>query len=150
MHLSNFNKMIKFAIRKEQEAATMYETYASLVKSSGIKRMFQELAEEEKKHKKLLEGVSQQDVENYELTDVTNLRIAEYTIKKRFSQKMDFQDALLLAIHREEKSYNLYNRLAKGTDNAQLRKLLQALAQEEAKHKLKLESEYDEHIYKWD
>ena len=150
MDLSNFNEMIRFAIRKEQEAATLYETYANLSKGAGTKKMFQELSGEEKKHKKLLEGVTQQDVEGYKLTEITNLKISDYMVEKEFSPDMSFQDALLLAIKNEEKAYNLYNGLTKGTNNPQLRKLFKLLAQEEAKHKLKLETEYDEHVYKWD
>lgn len=150
MDLSNFNEMIRFAIRKEQDAATMYETYANLAENPGTKRMFEELVEEEKKHKKLLEDVTRKDVEDYKLTDIPNLKIAEYSEKEEFKPEMSFQEALILAIKKEEKSYHLYNSFVKGTDNPQLKKLFQSLAQEEAKHKLKLETEYDQHVFKED
>ncbi|KPL03118.1 MAG: hypothetical protein AMJ90_03950 [candidate division Zixibacteria bacterium SM23_73_2] len=150
MDLSNFNEAIRFAIRKEQDSVTMYDTYANKVENPGAKRMFQELAQEEKKHKSLLEEVTQKDVEEYKLTQIPDLKISEYSEEEEFKPEMNFQEALLLAIKKEENSHNLYNNLVNGTDNPQLKKLFQALAQEEAKHKLKLETEYDQQVYKWD
>jgi len=150
MDLSNFNEVIRFAIRKEQDSVTMYDTYANKSENPGTKRMFQELAEEEKRHKKLLEEATQKHVQDYKLTDVPDLKISEYSEDEEFRSDMSFQEALLLAIKKEEKAHNLYNNLVAGTENPQLKKLFQALAQEEAKHKLKLETEYDQQVYKWD
>ena len=59
---------------------------------------------------------------------------------------MDYQEALILAMKKEKASFRLYNDLAATTDDADLRSLLLGLAQEEAKHKLRLEVEYDEHF----
>jgi len=148
MDLSNFKEAIIFAIRKEQDAATMYETYGNVARNLGAKRMFADLAKEELKHKKLLEGVTPEDIEDYKLTKVPNLKIAEYSVDEEFSPDMTYQDALLLAIKKEEKSYKLYHSLIKGTAHPQLQKLFQTLATEESKHKLKLETEYDENVLK--
>jgi len=150
MDLSNFQEVITFATRKEADAATLYETYANKVSNPGIKKMFEELTKEELKHKAILEGVTEQKVEEYGLTTVPDLKISDYSQEQQFKPDMNFQEALLLAIKREENSLNLYNNLIKSTDNPQLQKLFQTLAQEEAKHKLRLETEYDEHVYKWD
>jgi len=150
MELSNFQEVLTFAIRKEADAATLYETYANKVSNPGIKKMFEELNKEELGHKKILEGVTEQKVDEYKLTAVPDLKISEYSQEQEFRPEMNFQEALLLAIKREENSLNLYNNLIKSTDSPQLQKLFQTLAQEEAKHKLRLETEYDEHVYKWD
>jgi rubrerythrin len=48
----------------------------------------------------------------------------------------------------EKAAYKLYNDLASATDDAGLRETLLSLAQEEAKHKLRFELEYDEQILK--
>jgi rubrerythrin len=150
MELSNFQEVITFAIRKEADAATLYETYASKVSNPGIKKMFEELMKEELGHKKILENITEQKVEDYKLTAVPDLKISDYSQEQEFKPDMNFQEALLLAIKREENSLNLYNNLVKSTGNPQLQKLFQTLSQEEAKHKLRLETEYDEHVYKWD
>jgi rubrerythrin len=46
----------------------------------------------------------------------------------------------------EEVSLKLYNDLARKTDNKDLIKVLKLLCQEEAKHKLALETLYDDHM----
>lgn len=150
MELSNFQEVVTFAIRKEADAATLYETYANKVTNPGIKKMFEELMKEELGHKKILQGITVQKVDDYKLTDVLDLKISDYSQEQVFKPDMNFQEALLLAIKREENALNLYNNLVKSTHSPQLQKLFQTLAQEEAKHKLRLETEYDEHVYKWD
>ena len=59
---------------------------------------------------------------------------------------MDHQDILAVAMKREERAHDLYVTLASNTDDAELKKMFEVLAQEEAGHKLALESEYDEHV----
>ena len=47
---------------------------------------------------------------------------------------------------REEKALRLYNELAEKTDEGSLTKVFHMLAQEEAKHKLALETLHDDHM----
>jgi len=49
-------------------------------------------------------------------------------------------------MQREKASFNLYNNLAAIADDEDLRSTFLALAQEEARHKLRLETIYDEQI----
>ena len=46
----------------------------------------------------------------------------------------------------EKASFRMYTQLAAGTDNPELRTTLLRLAQEEAKHKLRFEIEYDDYV----
>jgi len=52
----------------------------------------------------------------------------------------------MLAIKKEEKAYRLYHDLASACKEDKIVKVLLVLAQQEAKHKLKLEEEYDKTI----
>ena len=61
---------------------------------------------------------------------------------------MNYQVALILAMKKEQAAYKLYTQLAVIVDDEALRKLFMSLAQEEAKHKLRFEIEYDEVILK--
>ena len=49
-------------------------------------------------------------------------------------------------MEKEKAAFKLYNDLAATTENAEIRDLLLALAQEEAKHKLRFEVEYEKHF----
>jgi rubrerythrin len=150
MEEKNFKEAITFAIRKEAEAYNLYKTYSQLTKTPGIKTMFEELAQQEQKHRQILEGVKEKDVSEYRLKKIQNLKIGEFVEEEKFSPDMDYASALRLAIKREEFALRLYNLMAERTDDPELKKLFLVLAQEESKHKLRLETEYDENILKWD
>ena len=150
MDLNNFKEVVTFAIRKEAEAYNLYTTYGQLSKNPGTKVMFQELAKEEQKHRQILEGVKKEDVTEYKLEKIPDMKISDFIDEQEFSPDMDYASALRLAIKREEHAFKLYNHMAQGTDDAQLKKLFSTLAQEESKHKLRLESEYDENVLMWD
>ncbi|HEX9912803.1 MAG TPA: ferritin family protein [candidate division Zixibacteria bacterium] len=141
-----FKEIILFAIRKEVEASTLYGIYSNLAKSRNVKKMFQDLKNEELKHKKILEGLKKEDLTRYQLKKMPDLKISNYSLEKDYSPDMNYQEALLLAIKREEKSVKLYQDLSKGAAGSELEKMFQVLTQEESKHKLKLETEYDQNI----
>jgi rubrerythrin len=112
--------------------------------------MFEELAEQEQKHRQILGGVEKKDVSEYKLKKIPNLKIGDFVEKEEFSPDMDYASALRLAIKREEFSLRLYNQMAERGDDPELKRLFSVLAQEESKHKLRLETEYDENVLKWD
>ena len=59
---------------------------------------------------------------------------------------MSYRDILLLAMKREEKALALYNDLQEKAETADQTKVFMILSQEEAKHKLALEAEYDDYM----
>jgi rubrerythrin len=62
--------------------------------------------------------------------------------------EMDYQDALVLAMKKEKAAFRFYLDLANQTANEEQKSLFLSLAQEEAKHKLRFEIEYDEIVLK--
>jgi rubrerythrin len=61
---------------------------------------------------------------------------------------MSYQDALILAMKREKAAFRLYMKLAEIAPNDGLKTIFKNLANEEAKHKLNFELEYDDMIYR--
>jgi rubrerythrin len=61
---------------------------------------------------------------------------------------MGYHEMLQLAMKREEKALALYNDLLSRTEDENQKKIFQMLCQEEAKHKLKLETMYDDYMAK--
>jgi rubrerythrin len=57
---------------------------------------------------------------------------------------MAYNEILLLASKREEKALKLYNELLAQADTDEARKVFKILCQEEAKHKLALETMLDD------
>ena len=62
------------------------------------------------------------------------------------NEEIDYQKALILAMKREKSSYKMYLDLANSVDDDELKETFMALAQEEARHKLRFEVEYDDYI----
>ena len=149
MEPNNFKEVVTFAIRKEAEAYNLYTTYSQLVKNPGTKAMFEELAKEEQRHREILVGVDKKDVSEYKLEKIPDIKISDFIDEQEFSPDTDYASALRLAIKREEFSLRLYNLMAERAEGPELKKLFSVLAQEEAKHKLRLEGEYDENVLMW-
>jgi rubrerythrin len=142
-----FEEIIREAIRKETDAASFYRMASERVKS-GISKVFEEMASEEENHRKLLEDLDWGKVKGYELKDIPDLKISEFLEDVPYDDSMSYQDAIRMAIKNEEKSRNLYLMSAKRfADNSDIEKLFKMLAQEEAKHKLRLEQVYDDEVY---
>ena len=70
----------------------------------------------------------------------------DYLVDLEYEKGMPYSDILRLAMKREEKALELYNELLEKTDEKSLTKVFKMLCQEEAKHKLKLETLYDDHM----
>ncbi len=139
-------EILDFAIAKENEANIFYTNLSKMAARPEIRTVFDNFALEELGHRKKLEAVKRGDYKLPPLQTVVNLKIADYTMADDEGPEMAYKDALVLAMKREEASYKLYTDLADVTGDKDARALFLGLAQEEAKHKLRFETEYDEYV----
>ena len=138
--------VLDFAIAREQEAHDFYEDLANRSKRPGVKELFEQFAQEELGHKRKLEAIKEGQLSTPSLQPVTDLKIADYTVQVEVTENLGYQDALILAMKREKAAFRLYTDLAKMISEPTMRATFAALAQEEAKHKLRFEVEYDDVI----
>ncbi|MBN1858407.1 ferritin family protein [Candidatus Bipolaricaulota bacterium] len=134
-------KALDFAMAKEREAQAFYLAWSEKVRSPAIRILFTELAQAERGHEDMLRSVS---VDQLPATTepVFDLGLAEILVEAPASPDMTLQQALALAMKREEGSVALYTRLMTFGGPAQA--VFNALADEERRHKLLLEREYEE------
>ncbi len=59
---------------------------------------------------------------------------------------MSYQDALILAAKKEKAAFMLIQILSEAVEDGEMKTFFEILAQEEAKHKLRFEIEYDNSI----
>lgn len=149
MELNDFEKTIAFALEKEKEAVEFYTHCASKTERSGMKDAFIEMAEEEKKHVRMLENFSPEKISSLRLHDVPNLKISDYVVDMEFDPAMGYRELLILAMKREESAHALYTQFANEGGDPGVVKLFQILAQEELRHKNRLEKEYDDMLSQW-
>jgi len=149
MEIDDFKKTVQFALEKEKEAVEFYKRCSELTTRSGMQNAFLEMAEEEQKHVRMLENFKPEHVEKVKLKEIADLKISDYLVDMEFDPGMSYKDLLILAMKREEKAHALYTGLAQEGGDPAVVKLFQILAQEEQKHKLRLEKEYDEIALMW-
>jgi rubrerythrin len=140
------DELLDFAIEKEEEAAQFYTDLAGKMDKPHMKQVFTDFAGEEKKHKEKVMGIKEGKLLLPVKEKVMDLKIAEYVVDVEASPDMDYQAALIMAMKKEKASFKLYNDLAAQTDNETVRSTMLIMAQEEAKHKMRLEIEYDDNF----
>jgi len=148
MKLDSLDEILRFAIRKEADAAAFYKMAADR-SNPGVKKTFKELAKMEEGHKKKLETLNLKKVGEIKLKKTKGLGISETLEDVPYSSDMSYSDLLRMAIKNEEKSHRLYLSTEKMVTEPNLKKFLLKLAQEESTHKEKLEKIYDEEILEW-
>jgi rubrerythrin len=148
MEFESFEKIIEFAIEKEQEAVRFYEELSSQEAYAAGKERFVEFAAEERKHEEMLRNFTKENLAHAEAAPVPNLKRSDYTVDFSYSPGLPYSDVLMLAAKREEKALALYSDLAGKAESEEYRNMFEFLAREEAKHKLALETILDDHMAK--
>ena len=145
MEAKSVDEILDFAIAREQEAHDFYKGLSEKATQPGMKDTFLQYAAEEMGHKKRLEGIKAGKA-LISATKVMDLKIGDYLVEVEPGGDLDYQHALILAMKREKAAFRLYSDLAATVDDNQLKLAFLGLAQEEAKHKLRFEVEYDDNI----
>ena len=145
---NNVDDILDFAIDMEQKSVDFYKELADRAKASDMKETFIKFVEEEIKHKAKLVKIKEDKVFTLGQEHIQELNIADYVERTEPTENMTYQDALILAMKREKAAFRLYTKLANQTSDPEYVKLFLSLAQEESKHKLMFEIEYDEVILK--
>lgn len=141
-------EILDFAIEAEQGAADFYKKLAGDSTNQGMKETFLQYSKEEMGHKGKLQKIKKQGVEKFKTEEVVDLKISDYLVDMTVRDDMTYREALIIAMKREKSAYNLYRQLATKTDDSDLINVFTSLANEEAKHKLRFEVEYDEYVLK--
>jgi rubrerythrin len=152
MKFDSLEAIVDFAIEKEKEAVEFYSGLARDEAFSGNKEMFTDFAKEEHKHQKLLQEFRAkgftQAMRNYKLKWIKDIKRSDYVVELEYRKGMAYNEILMIAMKREEAALKLYNDFLKQADTPESQKVFKMLCQEEAKHKLALETMYDDYMAK--
>jgi len=143
----SFDDVLDYAIDREIEANQFYKDLAKKMKNPAMCKVFEIFAKEELGHKARLEAM-RHSKKIQAAKNVTDLQIADYVIDIKPTPDMNYQDALILAMKKEKVSFRLYLDLADEVENEDQKAIFLLMAQEEAKHKLRFEIEYDDVVLK--
>ena len=143
------DEVLEFAIQEEQKAADFYGGLAGRTSRLAMKEVFAGFAAEEMGHKAKLEAVrGGMGVDLRAGRDVPDLKIGDYLVDVAVDDggELDYPAALTLAMKKEKAAFRLYSDLAAAAGSEAVKPLFLGLAQEEARHKLRFEVEYDEYV----
>jgi rubrerythrin len=136
--------VIDLAIQREEEAYDFYMDIHGKVQDAGVKDTVKFIAGEEKKHKAFL--IAYRDgkfgSQALRMADVVDYKVAEYLEEPEISKESSREDVYLVAAHREGRSYQFYSELANMHADSKLKNMLTRMANEELKHKEKMEYLY--------
>jgi len=146
MSSEKLNEVLKFAIENELAAAEFYRDMQSKVKIQASKVMLKEFEQMELGHADILKNLDLHKIENYNPPKISNLKLSDYMVEPTIQDELSYQDVLVIAMKREEAATKMYNDLAAQAENTIVKNMFLKLAAEEARHKLQLETIYDEEI----
>jgi rubrerythrin len=138
------DEILEYAIHRESVAHNFYMDLAEEMENAAMRQLFENFAREELRHKGRLEleimkrGLVVPDALGAEDLDETDVMV---DVPPELG--VDYKNALVLGMNRESKSFRLYVELAAIVRDKGSREALLSLAQEEARHRLRFEIEYD-------
>ncbi|HHX70685.1 MAG: ferritin family protein [Miniphocaeibacter sp.] len=142
MNRSEFNEIIDYAINEEVMSYEFYTDAANKIKDETLKETFTDLAKEELEHKKFLEDFKESHCETIDLEESIDYKIADTIDKPELTTDMDFQDAIALAIKREDEAMDMYQALADAATENDKKSVFIGLRNMEQMHKTRLEDIY--------
>ena len=142
----SIDDILDFAINSEQEAVDFYTQLAEQSKIDEMKQVFTQFAKEEMRHKSRLMNVKETGSYTMSEKKVKDLKISDYVVDVKPHPEMSYQEALIVAMKKEKSAFKLYMNLSEQAPNPDMKELFLSLAQEESRHKLRFELEYDEFV----
>lgn len=142
------DQVLEMALKLEIQSEKMYRQAAAQVETPGGRVLLEELAEEEVRHRQMLEGV--QATGDHKRIGAgpapADLRVADFLTDPNLGPESTTQDILLFAIKREAGAVRLYSRMLGMYADTAAVPVLDRLVLEEKLHKERLEKEYDEFV----
>jgi rubrerythrin len=142
-------ELLDTAIYKEVASQAFYSAGQKNTDDPGARALMKELAEEEQKHIQFVKIIKEKR-KGYNLrqkTEVPNLKISEYLTGIEKLDDAGLQETLIFAMKREQQSLEFYSRLMSIMSDKEAKKMCEQLVHEELRHKLKLETFYDDLFY---
>lgn len=144
METQSLQSLIERAIQNEEEARVFYLGLHSLVEDTLAKETLKYLAGEELGHKEFLQAYlkGEKKFAALSMDAPVDYHIAQYADKPDPKKNMNSSEVYLVAAHREWNSYKFYTGLAETQPTGEVKEMLLQMANQELKHKEKVEYLY--------
>jgi rubrerythrin len=144
--MSDVQEAIKLAIQTEKNAMNFYELGAKQMKNQDAKKLFEQLAKEEREHAshfyKAYRGTDLGSFDDFMATPPQNESTWISSINKVISSDFSEQKALELAMEKETNLEKALTETASKITDASVREVFELNAKETHNHYLTIEAEY--------
>ncbi len=137
-------EIIDLAINREEIAYNFYQSLLLRITDKTARETLEFLAREEQQHREFLVRyrAGNYDATALRMSAVVDYHIAEHLEKPDIHKTMDSREIYLVAAYRELASYKFYTALAEIQPAGEVKEMLCKIANEELKHKEKVEYLY--------
>jgi rubrerythrin len=137
-------EVLATAIAREQDAYFFYSDLMELAKDKTVKETLQWIANEEFKHRRFLVEYrnGKHGTKAMALQAPIDYKLAENLEEPATDKPLDGAEIYLVAAHREKRAHAFYTGLAQMHSDPAIKELLLGMANEELKHKEKMEYLY--------
>ena len=140
-------KALKTGAEMELESYTLYTETAKKAQYPGAKKLLEEIAADEKRHREyFLKGL--EDPSHLKMRtlkeDIPDLKITDQLVKVPLDPQADYPQILIFAAQREKATHDFYVQIARKFKDSEMGKMFNNFATEELRHKYLLEKEYDD------
>jgi rubrerythrin len=142
MNQNEYKKIITQAISQEAEAFTYYSAVSEKAKDMNLKKLFKDLADDEAKHKRTLEGYLAKGSEKIHFSESSDYKVVDALPTPALTTDLKPVDGLVIAIKKELEAMQMYTQLANVSADEAQKKIFLELATMERGHKSKLEDIY--------
>jgi len=142
MNVEDAKKIISSAIDSEVEAYTYYTSVSDRATDPTLKKLFGELAGEEKKHREFLQAFLTKDTADLKFSGTHNYKVVDALPTPKLTNDLTPIEGLVLAIKKELEAMQMYTQLATLSTDAEQELLFSQLANMERSHKARLEDIY--------
>jgi rubrerythrin len=143
------NEVLEFAISREVEAHNFYLALAERMDNPQLCQMLEDFAQEELEHKAKLE---MELIKNGIVVDTAqkdnSFQASDYIISDEATIGLDYKDLLEICIQKEDASFRFYVDMLPQAQDKSTNETLLAIIEDEIKHKLRFETEYEKLIKK--
>jgi len=142
-------EVLDSAIYKEIASQAVYEAAQKKTDDPGARELMKELARQEVKHAKKLKQLKDKGLENkrWHQEKIADLKISSYLTGGETLEGAGLQDTLIFAMKREDESVDFYRKMMGMMRAEEAKQLCIGLANEELRHKMRLEILYDRLFY---
>jgi rubrerythrin len=142
MNQDEYKRIISLAIVGEIESFTFYHAVADKTNDKNLKYLFNELAEEEAKHRRTLEGFANAAPDKLHFSESKDYKVVDALPTPPLSIDLKPLDGLVIAIKKELDAMQMYTQLANTSADEEQKAVFIELASMERGHKSRLEDIY--------